>query len=181
MIRFKNKLYEDYFIDPETAIITDKNGVIQNNIKHSTNGYLKFKGMYVHCIQAHTAWGYKKGFDIHHLDENKLNNTLSNLQYVLRSEHNKLHKKGKATWTQGKHLSEETKCKISQANLGKTGWNKGKHLSEETKCKISQAQLGKTAWNKGSFWWNNGQDQKMSKECPGPDYVRGFLSTRHTH
>ena len=157
MIRFKNKLYEDYFIDPETAIITDKNGVIQNNIKHSTNGYLKFKGMYVHCIQAHTAWGYKKGFDIHHLDENKLNNTLSNLQYVLRSEHNKLHKKGKATWTQGKHLSEETKCKISQA------------------------QLGKTAWNKGSFWWNNGQDQKMSKECPGPDYVRGFLSTRHTH
>lgn len=27
MIRLRNKIFEDYFIDPETGIITDKNGV----------------------------------------------------------------------------------------------------------------------------------------------------------
>lgn len=44
--------------------------------------------------------------------------------------------KGKKPWTTGKHLSDETKRKISQSNLGKT-------ISEETREKIRQANLGK--------------------------------------
>jgi group I intron endonuclease len=47
----------------------------------------------------------------------------------------------------GKHLSEETKKKISQTLIGKmVGENNpmfGKHLSEETKKKISESQKGK--------------------------------------
>lgn len=27
----------------------------------------------------------------------------------------------------------------------------------------------------GTFWWNNGQISKMSKACPGPDFIRGRL------
>lgn len=46
-----------------------------------------------------------------------------------------------------KHLSKETKAKISKAKKGKCGetnhWNYGKHLSEETKKKIAKAHTGK--------------------------------------
>ena len=34
-----------------------------------------------------------KGYDIHHKDENKYNNDISNLQCITRSEHTKLHHK----------------------------------------------------------------------------------------
>lgn len=28
---------------------------------------------------------------------------------------------------------------------------------------------------KGTHWWNNGKTQKMTAECPGPDWIRGRL------
>lgn len=49
----------------------------------------------------------------------------------------------------GRHHTEETKRKISEAKKGKNNPNYGKHLSEETKRKISEANKGHTAWNKG--------------------------------
>jgi len=51
-------------------------------------------------------------------------------------------KKGKISNRKGCHLSDETKEKIRNANLGKK-------LSEETKNKCSIAKKGKTPWNKG--------------------------------
>ena len=29
MIRFRDKVFENYFIDPVTAVITDENGIVQ--------------------------------------------------------------------------------------------------------------------------------------------------------
>jgi hypothetical protein len=43
----------------------------------------------------------------------------------------------------GKHLSEETKKKISDANKGENNPNYGKHRSEETRKKLSDANKGK--------------------------------------
>ena len=43
----------------------------------------------------------------------------------------------------GKHCSEETKRKISEANKGQTPWNNGIPRSEETKKKISESSKGK--------------------------------------
>lgn len=43
----------------------------------------------------------------------------------------------------GKHHSDETKRKMSSANLGRESALKGKQLSEETKKKIGLASLGK--------------------------------------
>ena len=63
-------------------------------------GIIYFKSMAIHKIQAHTHLCYKKGFDIHHIDKNKLNNSLSNLVYLTKSEHTKIHVK---------NMSEETK------------------------------------------------------------------------
>lgn len=51
-------------------------------------------------------------------------------------------KKGKPSVRRGCHLSEETKEKLRQANLGK-------HISEEAKEKIRSKNKEKTPWNKG--------------------------------
>ena len=43
----------------------------------------------------------------------------------------------------GKHHTEETKRKISEANSGNVAWNRGKSRSESTKEKIRQAVKSK--------------------------------------
>ena len=88
------------------------------------------------------------------------------LIFLTPLEHHRLHKLGKPTWNKGKHISEETRKKISESNKGKhlsaetrkklSEARKGKNLSEETRKKISEAKngdknpmFGKPAWNKG--------------------------------
>jgi hypothetical protein len=82
----------------------------------------------------------------------------------------------------GKVLSEETRRKISEAN-------KGRIYTEETRNKISEAQKGNTNMLgkprseetkrklseaiKGRKWWNDGQNEKMSVECPGSNWIKG--------
>ena len=61
----------------------------------------------------------------------------------------------------GKHLSAETRRKMSEAKLGK-------QKSEEHKQKLREIRLG-------MHWWNNGIICKMSKECPGPEWMKGRL------
>ena len=67
----------------------------------------------------------------------------------------------------GRTLTEEHKQKISNAL-------KGKPLSENTKIKMSNSRKNKpNTWNKGKCWWNNGQMEKMSVECPGDTWIKG--------
>ena len=144
MIRFRDKIFPEYFINPVTAIITNSKGEVQKTSIHK-NGRPYFKNMDIHAIQVHTHIGYQKGLAIHHIDHNKMNNALSNLVYLTPSEHTKLHMKGK-------HNSEETKRKISESFKGKkrseetkrkiSESQKGRRLSEETKRKISESQKG---------------------------------------
>ena len=87
----------------------------------------------------------KEPFDIHHIDGNKLNNCVLNLEPISPNEHMRLHTKGKSKSSEhkrklseshkGKTLSNETKQKISDAK-------KGVKLSEETKRKLSEIKKG---------------------------------------
>lgn len=88
---------------------------------------------------------------VNHKDENPSNNNVNNLEWCtqeyninygtarkrasesIRGENHPLY---------GKHLSKETKKKISKSNKGK---NKGKHRSEETKKKISKSLRGENS------------------------------------
>ena len=186
MIRYKDIILEDYFIDPVTAIITNSKGEIQKiKIK---DGRPYFKGHKLHEWQVHTHYGWKQGMDIHHIDKNKMNNSLSNLVYLTRSEHMKIHKKGNKYFF-GKHHSEETKLKIGEASKGNKNML-GKHhteetkrkmseakknMSEETKRKISEAKKGKTSPNKGKHykWITNGiESRQIAENVTIPDGFR---------
>ena len=57
--------------------------------------------------------------------------------------------KGELNHMYGKHHSEETKKKMSDAHKGEKSHMYGTHLSEETKKKMSDAHKGRKAWNKG--------------------------------
>lgn len=178
MIRFKDKIFEDYYIDPITAQITDKNGVVQPLTKNY--GRLYFKGMKVHQIMAHTYLGYKPKYEVHHLDENKLNNALSNLVYLTKENHTRIHmtalltnerKEKLSAAHKGKLKSAETKIKMSKALSGNKNPMYGKDFSEEHRTKLSEAKKGKS-------WWNNGIESKMSKECPGEGWTKGMKKQR---
>ena len=110
----KDKIDERYNID-DNGVITD----LQGNIQELDNqqGRLRFKGVPIHQIVMYTKFEYRNGNDweIHHIDEDKLNNNINNLQYLTPSEHTKLHHKGKKSkaWNKGKRdiYSDETKKK----------------------------------------------------------------------
>ena len=112
------------------------------------------------------------------------------LIFLTKSEHTRLHtigennpNFGKPAWNNGKHLSAETRKKISEAHNGKhhseetrqklSEAQKGKHRSEETKKKISEAKKGKPSCIKGTNWYNNGVKNIRAKTCP-----EGFVPGR---
>lgn len=164
MIRFRNEIIEEYDINPWTAAITDKNGVIQKPCLNRA-GRPCFHKMLIHQIQVHTWAGYRPNMDIHHLDGDKFNNALYNLVYLTHSEHTRMHK-------QGTVLSEETKQKLrrhhtEEAKQKMSNSRRGKKFSDEHKQKISNAKVGK-------HWWHNNDIEVCSKECP-VGFVKGRL------
>lgn len=53
------------------------------------------KHYYVHRVLGEFYFGNLEGYAIHHINENKLDNTRENLQKIINSEHSKLHHTGK--------------------------------------------------------------------------------------
>lgn len=101
-----------------------------------------------HRLETHTSDGERRIIDITQKELIALDmywhRPAEELIFLRHSEHNKLHKEGKPTWTKGCKLSEEHRRKISDAMK----W----HLtSEDTKRKISEANKGKHS-NKGMHW-----------------------------
>ena len=69
-----------------------------------------------------------KGYQIHHKDENRLNDRLDNLEILTEFEHKSLHGKEKV-------FTEEYRKKLSEGNTGKV-------RSAETRKKLSMSLLG---------------------------------------
>lgn len=101
----------------------------------------KNKGKFLHRLIYEDHFGeIPKSCVIHHIDGNKNNNDINNLQCMARSFHIWYHHTGAKR-------SDETKKNISESKKGKcTGknhWNYGKHHSEETKMKIGLKSKGR--------------------------------------
>lgn len=59
-----------------------------------------------------------EGYVIHHIDGNKTNNDISNLEMLKAGEHNRMHMIGENNPFYGKHLSKETRKKMSNVRKG---------------------------------------------------------------
>lgn len=104
----------------------DKRGYLKVNLYKSS----KYSSKRVHRLVA-TAFipNLDNKTQVNHIDGNKQNNTVSNLEWCTNSE-NMQH-----AWRTGLR-NEETKRKISESL-------KGKHHTEETKKKMSESHKGK--------------------------------------
>ena len=128
-----------------------------------------FKGWHCHHrLETHNSDDERRPIDIT-ADELKAlgmyyNRPASELIFLTAAEHKSLHNEGNKYFL-GKHLSEETKKKLSEAK-------KGKHVSEETKKKIGEANKG-NKYHLGKHWYNNGKISKRAYECP-----EGFVPGR---
>jgi hypothetical protein len=79
-----------------------------------------FNGKSVHRLiwEAFYKKEIPEGYDIHHVDHNKLNNAIQNLQCVSHSKHVSFHNKGKKHSEHSKRMSGE-----NNPMYGKTGEN----------------------------------------------------------
>lgn len=91
------------------------------------NGYIqvisgKHRTQFLHRLiwEKHNG-EIPKGYQIHHIDGNKLNNDISNLQLISAEEHTRLHMSGTNNPNYGKELSLETKVNMSR-HQNKTGY-----------------------------------------------------------
>lgn len=121
---------------------TNREGFMSFN--NNGTGYLqvcltkdkKYKKKLVHRLVAKAF--IEKPIDknyINHIDGNKSNNHVENLEWVTRSENQK------HAYANGLIDKE----KLSNSHKGEKHHNYGKHLSDETKIKISNSNKGKQA------------------------------------
>lgn len=87
------------------------------------------------------------------------NRPAEELIFLTPNEHHRLHNLGKPAWNKGKHLSAETRKKMSEALKGKKCYIFGKHLSEETRKKISESQNGEN-----NYWFGKHHSAETRKK-----------------
>ena len=101
----ESKLYKNYITNEDGSYIENK--LTKNVLKPyiSNSGYLYAAGIPVHRIVA-SAFNYEKYFDkatVDHIDGNKLNNHISNLEWVTQGENEKRsYENGRVGYWKGK-------------------------------------------------------------------------------
>ena len=122
-----------------------------------------------HRLQTWTSDGERREVNISAAELKALgmyyNRPASELIFLTESEHSKLHNafnKGKYAGENnamyGKHHTEETRKKLSEASKGNK-YFLGKHHTDEARRKMSEAK-------KGTRWYNDGKINIRAKECP---------------
>ena len=122
------------------------------------------KQMYVHRLVAQAFIPNPNNLpQVNHKDEVKTNNAASNLEWMSLKDNNNYGTRNQrvAEALRGRQLSDETREKISKSMNSAA-------VREKLSKAVSEAMCGLK-------FWNNGQRNKRSRECPGADFVLGRL------
>ena len=94
-----------------------------------------------------------------------------------------INRKGSKWWYKGEKTKFSKKCPGDGWKRGRPGINIGREVTKETREKIRIGNVGKklslksiesaNKKKKGLICWNNGKQNKMSKEHPGEGWVKG--------
>lgn len=106
---------------------------------------------------------------VHHIDGDKLNNDINNLQLVSWGEHSKIHHKNKK-------ISKQHKQTLLNSLIGNT-WNQGRKHTSKAKKNMSEAQKGRIITDEHKINLSKSQNKtgyfRVSKEY-GKQYKQGF-------
>ena len=162
----KDKVDESFNILADGTIVNLKREKQKIHVHHDRP---VFHNVMVHQIQMWTNYGWRDGrkWVIHHKDENKLNNSLSNLIFMTRSEHSFL------------HFNEKSQLQKNNFYFywkGKDSPIKGMKFSEEVRKNMSLAHIGKKPSNKGKIQFTNGKINIYLKtnELPPKGFYKGM-------
>ena len=130
-----------------------------------------FKGWHCHHrLETHNSDGERRLVNISAAELLALgmyyNRPAEELIFLTASEHHSLHNKGEKHPLYGKHHSEQSRKKMSEAK---------KNMSEATRKKMREAKKGNTNV-RGMRWFNNGKINKVCYECP-EGFTLGRLNT----
>lgn len=166
----------------DTHDFQEYNGILFHRKKGESKRYFLYSKIAMHIYVWETENGIKKpdGYVVHHLNEDKSMNNITNLVLWTEFAHKKWHAENRSKVTiekisqfqkgrvvtdetrkkikkalTGKKHSEERRMNISIAHMGQKAWNKGIPMSEEAKIKLSNSKKGRVSPNKG---------KKMSEE-----------------
>lgn len=136
---------------------------------------------YKSVIFAHIVWNYyhpedpwEKGYVIHHKDENPLNDDISNLQKMTKSNHISFHSSGEKCHFYRSDQSGKNNPMYGRKD--KDSPNYGKHYN----CKENNWLFGITGEKHpsyGAFWITNGVNSKFWKNDYG-ELPNGFCKGR---
>lgn len=117
------KGHEEYLITNTGMVWSRKSQIWLKPWEGDKEGHLRIylggKTPLIHRLVYQAFVGLiPKGYVVHHIDYNPINNLYTNLKVMTRAEHIRLHHKGQK-------CSQITKQKIGKANKGKVAWNKG--------------------------------------------------------
>jgi hypothetical protein len=103
-------------------------------------------------------------------------------EWIEKAKQNRRTYEGENNPFYGKEHSEETRELLRQRTT-ETWKNQphpwiGRKHSEESKAKFREINKGEGNPNYGKKLWNNGEQQKFSKECPGEGWILGRLKSK---
>lgn len=165
------------FIEKKTLHTKYGNAKISNGYYVITSGEEGNYGKYLHRLIAADYFGDwinnpDDRFDIHHIDGDKTNNCVLNLEPMKRGDHQRLHNTGENNYNYGGHLSEEHKKKISEnhADVSKEKNPYWKNYARIVKC-------GLTNYGKQCYCLKfNG---KRIKQSVYPDKLLNWFTTNY--
>ena len=113
------KDYDGRYFVSDTGLVKNKKGLIMKPQAQNSGYYLihlckenKRKAFLVHRLVAEAFLGFKDSMQVDHIDFNKLNNNLSNLQWVSAKENNR------KNWHEGQMEKVRERARIHMSELG---------------------------------------------------------------